>query len=221
MAAKWNSCETGWSRYEPPITQWVRRSDDEALAEVMKHYRPMLLAIARQGWDRRFQARADLSDAVQQAWSAVALKLPKKNFACREEFQVYLIKTIRSQLISLRRFLIRTQKRSVVREVRLEDDSVDHQAFQRQPSVTPLDQVIQQEFSRLALDAIRKLPRELQRLLILRFRRGLTYREIAERMHRSEDEARRLVDHAVCLIRKDIRGVHGMDRYPPHRGRCR
>ncbi|MFN9550833.1 MAG: sigma factor-like helix-turn-helix DNA-binding protein [Pirellulaceae bacterium] len=38
-----------------------------------------------------------------------------------------------------------------------------------------------------------------------RFRHGMTYCEIGEKLGRSEDDARRLVNYCIKLVRKDLR----------------
>jgi RNA polymerase sigma factor (sigma-70 family) len=69
---------------------------------------------------------------------------------------------------------------------------------------TALDQLIEQELVVDTLQAMLRLPRELQRLLRWRFRKGMTYGEIAEKIDRTEDDVRRLVEKCVRALCLDL-----------------
>jgi DNA-directed RNA polymerase specialized sigma24 family protein len=69
------------------------------------------------------------------------------------------------------------------------------QSIRSQKSLLPVERVIEKELAKDTLDA----------LLRWRFRHGMTYREIGEKLGRSEDEVRHLVNYCIKLIRKDLR----------------
>jgi RNA polymerase sigma factor (sigma-70 family) len=79
------------------------------------------------------------------------------------------------------------------------------QSIRSQKSLLPVERVIEKELAKDTLDALLRLPRELQHLMRWRFRHGMTYREIGEKLGRSEDEVRHLVNYCIKLIRKDLR----------------
>jgi RNA polymerase sigma factor (sigma-70 family) len=191
-------------RADQPITSWLHRFDDASILALMNYYRPLLRTIARSKWDQRFQGHVDLSETLHRTWATVALQMPKKRFTNRAEFCAYLTRSLCNQLVSYRRYLLMAKKRSVRCEVRSTDPANLGQGSLLQQSGPPVERAIEKELAKDTLDALLRLPRELQHLMRWRFRHGMTYREIGEKLGRSEDEARRLVNYCIQLIRKDL-----------------
>ncbi len=204
MAAEGTQPEELVFRCDEPITSWLHRFDNDSVLALMNYYRPLLRAIARKKWDRRFQGHVDLSETLHRTWATVALQMPKKQFSNRAEFCAYLTRSLCNQLVSYRRYLLMAKKRSVRREVGAPDPENMVQASPLQPSHIPLERVIQKELAKNTLDAMLHLPRELQHLMRWRFRKGMTYREIGKKMGRSEDEVRHLVNYCIKQVRKDL-----------------
>lgn len=187
---------------DAPITDWVRKFDDESVRELMEHYRPLLYEIARRQWDRRYQRRIDPSDALQLTWSSITETTRRVDFQNRAHFVGFLTRTLGNHLVNIRRTLY-AKKRSVACETE-ECEGMEHPAVNiadDDPSV--LDRLIEKEFLTDVLKALLGMPRELQRLLRWRFRKGMTYSEIALKIDRSESDVRHLVDKCLNgLIRK-------------------
>lgn len=192
-------------RADQPITSWLHRFDNASILALMNYYRPLLRTIARNKWDQRFQGQVDLTETLHRTWATVALQMPKKRFTNRAEFCAYLTRSLCNQLVSYRRYLLVAKKRSVGCEVRSPDPVNMGQAIRSQKSLLPLERVIEKELAKDTLDALLRLPRELQHLMRWRFRHGMTYCEIGEKLGRSEDDARRLVNYCIKLVRKDLR----------------
>jgi RNA polymerase sigma factor (sigma-70 family) len=192
-------------RADQPITSWLHRFDNAAIVALMNYYRPLLKTIAGRNWDQRLQGQVDLSETLHRTWATVALQIPKKRFANRGEFCAYLTRSLCNQLVSYRRYLLVARKRSVGCEVMSPDPGDMGQSIRSQKSLLPVERVIEKELAKDTLDALLRLPRELQHLMRWRFRHGMTYREIGEKLGRSEDEVRHLVNYCIKLIRKDLR----------------
>lgn len=199
----------GYAR--PPITDWVRRFDDESVRELMTHYRPLLYEIARRRWRREFQRRMDPSDALQLTWTSMAMSRRKNRFENRDHFMGFLMKTLGHHLVNIHRSLY-AQKRSVACEVEPNQASQKTMFDVQADDPTALDQLIEQELIVDTLQAMLRLPRELQRLLRWRFRKGMTYGEIAERIDRTEDDVRRLVEKCVRALCRDLKIHSGILR---------
>lgn len=192
-------------RREPaPITDWVRKFDNESVRELMLHYRPLLYEIATSHWNRGFQARIDPSDALQLTWTSMTQSVERTSFENRHHFAGFLMKTLNHHLVSLHRSLY-AKKRSVAREVPLSEESSGTALATAMDEPNALDRLIDQELARETLHAILRLPRELQRLLRWRFRKGMTYSEIAVMIGRSEHDVRHLIDKCVKAICRDLR----------------
>lgn len=205
MANEGSQPEARLVKADPPITSWLHRFDNAAIVALMNYYRPLLKTIAGRNWDQRFQGHVDLSETLHRTWATVALQIPKKRFANRAQFCAYLTRSLCNQLVSYRRYLLVAKKRSVGCEVRSPDPVNMGQAIRSQKSLLPVERVIEKELAKDTLDALLRLPRELQHLMRWRFRHGMTYREIGEKLGRSEDEVRHLVNYCIKLIRKDLR----------------
>lgn len=196
-------------RADAPITDWVRKFDDESIRELMEHYRPLLYAIARRHWDPRIQRRVDPSDALQLTWSSMAETSRRIGFKDRAHFTGFLTKTLGNHLVNIRRSLY-AKKRSVAREVEPSADSADCEFDFAAVHDDVLDRLIEREFLSETLQAILRLPRELQHLLRWRFRKGLTYSEIAKKIDRTEDDVRHLIDKCVNTVCRDLRNTSRM-----------
>ncbi|MFM8328276.1 MAG: hypothetical protein ACKN9U_25740, partial [Pirellulaceae bacterium] len=130
----------------------------------MNYYRPLLRTIARSKWDQRFQGHVDLSETLHRTWATVALQMPKKRFTNRAEFCAYLTRSLCNQLVSYRRYLLMAKKRSVRCEVRSTDPANLGQGSLLQRSGPPVERAIEKELAKDILDALLRLPRELQHL---------------------------------------------------------
>jgi RNA polymerase sigma factor (sigma-70 family) len=191
-------------RESAPITDWVRKFDDESVRELMEHYRPLLYEIARRHWDRRYQRRIDPSDALQLTWSSIAQTSRRVGFQNRAHFAGFLTRTLAQHLVNIRRSLY-AKKRSVAREVDVCETPSEPVLDLAYDDPAVLDTLIEKEFLAEVLQVILQLPRELQRLLRWRFRKGMTYSEIAIRIDRTEDDVRHLVDKCVNDVCRELR----------------
>lgn len=77
-----------------------------------------------------------------------------------------------------------------------------------------LDEMIRLELLQDVMSVILKFPRELQRLMRWRFRKGLTYAEIGAKIGRSGDEVRYLVDQCVRDICRQLPAAYTAPRRP-------
>ncbi|MFO0013253.1 MAG: RNA polymerase sigma factor [Planctomycetota bacterium] len=189
----------------------MRKFDDESVRELMIHYRPLLHEIARRNWNRRYQPRLDPSDALQLTWTSMVLSARGTRFENRDHFMGFLTKTLSNHLVNIHRSLY-AKKRSVAREVDL-IDSTQKTVFEFATNApSNLDELIERELVCETLQAILRLPRELQHLLRWRFRKGMSYSEIANKIDRTDDEVRHLVDKCVRAICRDLRIRAGVPR---------
>lgn len=103
--------------------------------------------------------------------------------------------------------IIYRRGRTSSREVAVEDVSV----FARSEDMTgddPADLINAQSEADELLVAIRTLPEDQQRALILKFSRGLKNREIGEALGRSEGAVKQLVHRAMVNLRTTLEGGH-------------
>lgn len=196
-----------------PITDHVRSFTDEDVRELMSYYRPLLKEIIRRRWDRRIQRIVDPSDAMQSTWISVAQSIQTRKFADRTQFARFLTRILRNQLHSIRRRVF-AKKRSILRDHSDSELLSKVQSSSSIHDVPALDRIIQEELLQEIMCLILKLPRELQRLLRWKFRKGMSYREIAEKIGRKDDEVRYLVDQCVRDISQQLSGNAWVSKKP-------
>jgi len=72
------------------------------------------------------------------------------------------------------------------------------------PGSSPSQELMRAEQSRLAIEALSRLPEDYERVLILRHLEGLTFPEIAQRMERSVDSVEKLWIRGLSRLRKEF-----------------
>jgi RNA polymerase sigma factor (sigma-70 family) len=199
-----SNCEDRPPQLDVPVTDWINKFDEESIQELMNHYKPLLREIIRRHWDRRLQRRVGVSDVMQLTWISIATQNERKRFLRRESFVGFLKKTLINHLVNTKRSSF-AKKRSLAREFNevLGKDQDLYLIAKGSPSA--LDQLIERELAYETLKAILQLPRELQRLLRWRFRKGMSYSEIAGKIDRKEDDVRYLIDKCVNVIAREMR----------------
>ena len=107
-------------------------------------------------------------------------------------------------MADVRQHFLRTRKR----DIRREQIDVQHEAIIQSVvdprAESPLDKLISDEFAHKAIHAFKRLPKELRKVLRWRFRKEMTYEEIGNRVGRTPDAVRMLVNRCVLAIRKEI-----------------
>lgn len=194
---------SGSNLHQSPVTDLLRTFDHESISELISYYKPLLYAVAKREWNREYQQRIGVSDAVQNTLIAMVENAPLHTFPSRTHFKNYLTTILRNHLRSIRRKIF-SNKRSIEREIHLEMHSViSNKTCQQTPN--HLDAMIEAELAHSVLMAISKLPKELQRILRWRYRKGMTLQQIASRIERKPDAVRYLLEKCIVEIRREIR----------------
>jgi RNA polymerase sigma factor (sigma-70 family) len=186
------------------ITGLLERRDAAALGELMRWYRPLLRALADRKLDAIVRTRIDPSDVVQEACGDVVAAIHRVESKSRQQFWGYLKETLINKIHDVRRRFVLAEKRSIVRENRDFCRADGMEAWVDHCIEQPLDVLIHDETCRSVLLALGRLPRELKRLLRWRFRKGMTYKEIGQRVGRSEDDVRMLITRCLARVRKEV-----------------
>lgn len=186
------------------VSGWLQNRDPQAINELMKFCRPMLKAIAEQNLDSVLRSRVDASDMVQDACGDVALSIERIEARNRTQFFAYLRAAIVNKIRDARRRFVFADKRSVLRETHLESSKLSLDDWLVHAQSTPLEQLIHDETCQRVIVAFGKLPRELQRVLRWRFRKGYTNKQIGERVGRSEDDVRMLINRCLARVRREL-----------------
>lgn len=187
-----------------PVTDMLEDRDSRALEKLIEWYRPLLREIAEGMLGKTLAAKVDASDVVQETLDGVSSGFKSHNLRNRSEWKGYLRRVLARRVADVRQHFLRSRKRDIRREqidVQLEDVML---SFVDPRAESPLDKLISDEFAYQAIHAFKRLPKELRKVLRWRFRKELTYEEIGNRVGRSPDAVRMLVNRCVLAIRKEI-----------------
>jgi len=187
-----------------PVTDMLWNRDSDALEKLIAWYRPLLLEIAEGMLGKTLASKVDASDVVQEALDGVSSGFKNHNLQNRSEWKGYLRRVLARRVADVRQHFYRTRKRDVRREqIDVQHDEI-MQSFVDPRAQSPLDKLISDEFAHKAIHAFKRLPKELRKVLRWRFRKEMTYEEIGNRVGRSPDAVRMLVNRCIQAIRKEI-----------------
>jgi RNA polymerase sigma-70 factor (ECF subfamily) len=186
----------------------ARAGDDDALGQLLEHYRAYLMLLARLQIGRRLQGKADCTDVVQETFLEAA-----RHFASfRGTTEPELASWLRQILAGCLSHLVRRYCGTQGRDVRLER-ALEHEIDQSSRAIdrglvavqsTPSQRASRREQAVLLADALRLLPDDYHEVIVLRHLEGLTFPQVAERMARSVDSVEKLWLRAVARLRQAV-----------------
>jgi RNA polymerase sigma-70 factor (ECF subfamily) len=174
-------------------------------------HRTSLILAARFQIGRRLQGKVDASDIVQEAFLGACRDFRSFRGSTEKEFAGWLRGILASLLANLIRHYQGTQSRDVrlERQLVLELDRssaiLDRGLVAAQSS--PSQHATRRERSALLREALGRLPREYRELLTLRHLEGLTFPEVAQRMGKTVDSAKKLWPRALASLRRALKGI--------------
>lgn len=168
----------------------VNDGDETAVARLMGAHRPRIHRMVASRMDRNLRARIDPSDVVQEALLEASQRLPGYAKSQQIPFYPWLRQIAWDRLVDLHRRHVRTQKRSVLKEVhtvRVGDDSVD--AFVNLipcSACSPSAIAMQDELRRRIQSGLSLLDSVSREVLIMHYVEEMKLREIAVALSVSE-----------------------------------
>ncbi len=197
----------GWraDRTELMVGAAVRR-EPGALDRLIEAHLDDLRAFVRLQVEPKLRLRESQSDVVQSVCREVLEDLPQFEFRGVGSFRAWLF-TAALNKVRQKGAFHRAQKRDVAREVRVEagDDSrasvgAALYASLCSPEPSPSQHAVAHEQAELIERAMDKLPEDYREALLLARVVGLSRREMAERMGRSESAVRTLLTRASIKL---------------------
>ena len=184
----------------------ARAGDGQAVGRLLELYRAYLGVLARVQIGRRLQGKVDASDLVQEAFLGACRDFPQFRGTTEKEFLGWLRQILASLLANLVRHYQGTQRRDVRLERQLAQElTQSSQALDRglvAPQSSPSQEAMHREQSVVLAEALGRLPAEWRELLILRHLEGLSFPEVARRMGRTVDSAKKLWPRALAALRQ-------------------
>jgi RNA polymerase sigma-70 factor (ECF subfamily) len=177
----------------------ARKGSLEALGELFELSRPWLLSVASRKLFQEQRSKLSAADCVQDAFLEAQRDFSRFHGESQREFLGWLKRILMNNLADQRR-RFSTQIRDVQLERSLSE--VNAQTPLTAWDTNPEERVVAEEQANRLREALSSLPRNYRRVLQLRHDEGLTFAQIAKRMHKpSEDAARKLWARAVASLR--------------------
>lgn len=162
---------------------------------LLERYRPYLLSIASQELPPVLVGKVGASDLVQDTFVKGYQCIGQFEGGSPEQLAAWLRQILLNQICNVIKSY-EAQKRDVARE---------HPADGTMESAggrSPLQAALSRERQELLETALAQLPQPMQQVILLRHRENLSYAQIAVRMQRSDEYARRLWGLAVLQLHK-------------------
>lgn len=192
------------------LLRMARERDGTALGELLERYRNYLTILARVQIGRRLQGKVDAADLVQETFLQVQQAFARFRGGSEREFVAWLRQILATTLAHVIRRYWGTQARDVRLERELAEEldassrALDGGLAAKQSS--PSQQAARREQAVILADALGRLPDDYREVLILRHLEGLTFPEVARRMHRSVDSVEKLWTRALPRLRDVLGG---------------
>ncbi|MBU6384755.1 MAG: sigma-70 family RNA polymerase sigma factor [Planctomycetes bacterium] len=177
---------------------------DPELHDWIQKYKPLLKSIAAKEIDKELVQKIDDSDVIQEALQAARAKFDRIEPKNPKEVRGYLRRILLSKIEDLRRRFIRSKKRDVRREV--PDTEITSDEIRQIVGVdgSQLDTLVDEEHFRRVMTAVQELPTEIQRVLSWRFEHDMTFEQIGEKIGRTKDDVRMLIQRCVARLKKQL-----------------
>lgn len=186
------------------VSELLLRRDAAAIEDLMTWYRPILKGMANRDLDRLLRSKFDASDIVQETCCDVARSFPSLKATTRLQFVAYISTVLKHKIDDIRRRFLLAKKRSIYREQPMATIGSDNVTQMVDVDTPPIEKLVNEEVCERLHFALIRLPRELQRLLRWRFRKGMTYKQIGEKLERTDDDVRSLVNRCLARLRSDV-----------------
>lgn len=181
------------------LLEQAREGSDAALGELVESCQDYLLLIANQEVKSQIRGKFAASDAVQETLAVAHQRFDQFRGVSREELIGWLRAILCNQILTTNRQFT-AAKRDVGRELH----TTENHAPVRDNYPSPRAQAIEAEEAVLLRRALEKLNNDQRTVIVLRNWEQLPFGEVAQRMERSEDAAKKLWSRAMQNLKKEL-----------------
>jgi len=188
-----------------PLLEQAQAGSSAAIGSLLEAARSYLLLQAEQHLPQSLRAKVGPSDIVQETAIDAHRDFPRFRGTTQEELYAWLRTILQNNVIDMVRRFELAQMRTAKREAGL-SVIVDRRGISALPagSTTPDHSAIRREDADLLAGVLARVPDDYQTILRLRYWDGLTFPEIATRIGRSEEAARKLWCRALARLTKEL-----------------
>jgi RNA polymerase sigma-70 factor (ECF subfamily) len=192
-----------------PFSDLVRRArlgDEAARNEILSDCQDYLMFVARRDLDDRLRAKCAPSDMVQNALMNASSGMGDFRGDTIQSLKAWLREILRNEMAMASRHFLGTAKRDVRREqVSKTDSQFWLQRRQiKDRMVTPSTEAVLQEDAAELRAAMVRLPDDYRSVLIMRNWERLSFKQIAVRLERSENAAKKLWARALSRLETEL-----------------
>lgn len=190
---------------------WVAAAhagNDAALGRVLEVCRVYLLQVANGELESQLRAKIGASDVVQETYLEAQRIFDRFAGRTPEELRAWLRAILLNKLATAARHYRGTAKRQLGREVPIEAGSdAPGPADPPDPGRTASSVFVREERMGLLMAAIGRLPEDYRKVILWRQVEGLAFADMAGRLGRSEDAARKLWWRALQALQGELGDV--------------
>jgi RNA polymerase sigma-70 factor (ECF subfamily) len=189
----------------------ARAGSRDALGQLWAACQPYLRLQARKQLHADLQAKAGVSDIVQDAFAEAHRDFPSFNGQSAAELLAWLQTILTRNVADLASRYRQTGKRDISRELSLDDSTRVGPGAQELPadSSSPSRKFLRQEEAAAMEQALERLPEEYRQVIALRHRANCSFAEIARHLGRTEAAARKLWSRAIECWRQELESAYG------------
>jgi RNA polymerase sigma-70 factor (ECF subfamily) len=180
----------------------ARGGSTDALGRALEACRAYLLLVAERELDPALRAKGGASDLVQQTFLEAHQDFDRFGGASADELRAWLRQMLLNNMANFARRYRRAGKR------RLDREAVDGRGWTDLPADTPSPsgKAAAREQDEALERAMARLPDDYRQVLVLRYREGCRFEEIARRMGRTSNAVRKLWGRAVERLQAELEG---------------
>jgi RNA polymerase sigma-70 factor (ECF subfamily) len=190
------------------VGDWLlaaRGGSARALGDLLEHYRYYLLHVARGTMDAGLQAKGGASDVVQETFLEAQRDFHLFHGRKEQELRAWLRRLLMNNAANFTRRYRGTDKRQVALEVSVTpgESSFSEPGLAGAAS-TPSERAVRHEQSDALQQGLARLPEDYRAVLLLRYREGHSFEEIAAVMGRTGNAVRKLWARALERLREEM-----------------
>lgn len=191
-----------------PLLELARRGSASALGALLQSVRSYLLLHAEQELPLTLRAKLGPSDIVQETAIDAQRDFVRFRGTTPEELYAWLRSMLRNNVLDAVRRFETSQKRSTRREESIEV-VIDRKGVSvfRSSGSPPEHSAMRREDAARVLQVLDRVPADYQTVLRLRYWDGLTFPQIAERIGRTDEAARKLWFRALARLNAELQAA--------------
>jgi len=186
----------------------ARTGERQALGELLDHFRPALSDLARQLLSPALAQKVGASDLVQETCLDAMRDFEAARVHNVAGMEAWLVTLLSNNLKDWQRKFRASQKRDVRRERSLNDNE-SKSGLRKMTLVsgdsTPPSHAMKEESRDQVKQAMSRLARGYQQIIIWRTEERRSWQEIAHRLNRSEDAVRMLWKRAIERLKRELK----------------